>query len=244
MLARGQAAFRGVRLSALTREDLVSSTGQTRVAAQSVSLGEVDAFVSHSWLDDPDAKWEALCSWCRTFTRTHGREPVLWIDKVSMDQSSASKLEEELACLPLFIAGCRSMLVLAGPSYVTRLWCVTELWLAHQVGLKPAHVHVEVLPGAHTDIHSFHAWRAVCSKREDTERLQSFIEMSEGGVGEFNKTVEAMLRGRLAGTAVSSPRTGRGANGLTTPLAGTGDDQKGGRPVTNPFAGSGIIRSV
>jgi len=43
-------------------------------------LGEIDAFVSHSWHDDINAKWEALQEWIHHFRAKRGRDPVLWID--------------------------------------------------------------------------------------------------------------------------------------------------------------------
>ena len=44
-------------------------------------LGSCDAFVSHSWRDDADAKWDALQSWNRNFTDRFGRSPSVWLDK-------------------------------------------------------------------------------------------------------------------------------------------------------------------
>mgnify|MGYP001364275246 CR=1 FL=1 len=35
-------------------------------------------------------------------------------------------IEASLAGLPAYLSGCRFLLVLAGPSYLRRLWCVVE----------------------------------------------------------------------------------------------------------------------
>lgn len=35
-----------------------------------------------SWHDSPNAKWAALSQWAEQFEREHGREPLMWIDKV------------------------------------------------------------------------------------------------------------------------------------------------------------------
>ena len=35
-------------------------------------------------------------------------------------------IETSLAGLPAYLSGCRFLLVLAGPSYLRRLWCVVE----------------------------------------------------------------------------------------------------------------------
>jgi len=39
-----------------------------------------------------------------------------------------SAIEEDLKGLPIFLSGCKELLVLGGPSYLSRLWCVVELF--------------------------------------------------------------------------------------------------------------------
>ena len=46
-------------------------------------------------------------------------------DKACIDQSN---VQQSLACLPVFLAGCQTLLVVAGPTYCSRLWCVMELF--------------------------------------------------------------------------------------------------------------------
>ena len=61
-------------------------------------MGEADAFVSHTWHDDAEEKWELLQRWRMDFKTAHrGREPKLWIDKYCIDQNNVT---ESLACLP------------------------------------------------------------------------------------------------------------------------------------------------
>lgn len=36
-------------------------------------------------------------------------------------------MQENLVCLPLFLAGCNSLLILAGHTWLSRLWCVVEV---------------------------------------------------------------------------------------------------------------------
>ena len=83
-------------------------------------FGEVDAFVSHAWNDDHEQRWAALSRWATKFELENGREPIIWLDKGCIDQSY---IEDSLKCLPVFLAGCKKMVVLAGPQYPTRLWC-------------------------------------------------------------------------------------------------------------------------
>ena len=46
-------------------------------------------------------------------------------DKACIDQNS---IQQSLACLPVFLAGCQTLLVVAGSNYCSRLWCVMELF--------------------------------------------------------------------------------------------------------------------
>ena len=46
-------------------------------------------------------------------------------DKACIDQNS---IQQSLACLPVFLAGCQTLLVVAGPTYCSRLWCVMEIF--------------------------------------------------------------------------------------------------------------------
>eukprot|EP00929_Paragymnodinium_shiwhaense_P054382 TRINITY_DN27249_c0_g1_i1.p1 TRINITY_DN27249_c0_g1~~TRINITY_DN27249_c0_g1_i1.p1 ORF type:complete len:270 (-),score=15.07 TRINITY_DN27249_c0_g1_i1:563-1324(-) len=87
-------------------------------------LSRCDAFFSHSWHDDPGQKWRSLSEWCHEFSEAHGRAPYLWFDKVCVDQSN---IQTDLQCLPIFLAGCNSLLVSCGRTYTTRrAVCVHE----------------------------------------------------------------------------------------------------------------------
>eukprot|EP00927_Polykrikos_kofoidii_P053394 TRINITY_DN4786_c1_g1_i7.p1 TRINITY_DN4786_c1_g1~~TRINITY_DN4786_c1_g1_i7.p1 ORF type:complete len:639 (+),score=73.43 TRINITY_DN4786_c1_g1_i7:194-2110(+) len=94
------------------------------VMSEPCVLGECDAFVSHSWHDCGDMKWQALTNWCEDFAQSRGRAPRLWLDKLCIKQSD---IERDLRCLPIFLAGCNAIVALAGPTFPTRLWCCVEL---------------------------------------------------------------------------------------------------------------------
>ena len=66
-----------------------------------------------SWHDDAAIKWRALQSWRQEFKLQHGREPRLWLDKCCINQND---IATNLACLPIFLAGCKSMVVCLGPN--------------------------------------------------------------------------------------------------------------------------------
>ena len=110
----------------------------------------------HSWHDLPQNKWRTLEAWAAQFAEKNNRSPVLWLDKAQRLESASkmfcsvslsrvatgprtlvhqacidqTAIADSLACLPVFLAGCKNLLVLAGPTYTERLWCVMEV-LAH-----------------------------------------------------------------------------------------------------------------
>ena len=106
-----------------------------------------DYFVSHSWHDPIEFKWRAMCSVASRFKVLHGREPVFWIDKFCMDQEA---VEETLQYLPIFIMACKHTLVLCGPTYFERLWCVWELFIAN---VRPHGLDNVLRRGLYTFLH-------------------------------------------------------------------------------------------
>lgn len=74
-------------------------------------LGECDAFISHSWSDCAATKWLKLQRWRYDFIERHHREPIVWIDKVCIDQTD---IDANLMCLPLHLAGSQKLLIIVG----------------------------------------------------------------------------------------------------------------------------------
>lgn len=94
----------------------------------------------------PGAKYSAISRWAGKHRQDNNHEdPTLWLvrsctpfpqipatnqqhtmvwrraqDKACIDQND---IEQSLACLPVFLASCKQLLCIAGPTYVTRLWC-------------------------------------------------------------------------------------------------------------------------
>jgi hypothetical protein len=133
LLAQAAAHFRYVRFGALDASMLASSSAAPAAYAVSApaDFAQVDAFLSHSWNDDASAKWAALGAWCAEFEIEHGREPLVWLDRCCIDQTD---IESALPSLPVYLAGCQSLLVLFGPTFLTRLWCVVELFTFLSMG--------------------------------------------------------------------------------------------------------------
>ena len=124
---KGPSATPGARPAATTAEELAAKS-------KKATLGSVDAFFSHSWRDEdeaPGAKYAALIAWA---ARLNVEDPTIWLDKACIDQNNVDRAR---ACLPVYLAGCKSLLVVAGSSYCSRLWCGPPLPPHHAPALPP-----------------------------------------------------------------------------------------------------------
>jgi hypothetical protein len=179
------------------------------------SFGEIDVFVSHSWHDSPRRKWEAMQAWRRAFKAANHREPLVWVDRLCIDQSA---IASSIQLLPVYLSGCRRLLCLCGESYFTRLWCLVELFVFVETG---GHVEdIDVLSvredGAQLGVEqiTFDVRDATCSSATDTDRLLATIEASFDGADTFNarmyELVGAQARSRGRGNAAERVSDDRG----------------------------------
>ena len=134
--------------------------------------------------------------------------PMLWLDKACIDQQ---RINESLAALPVYLSGCKELLVLVGPTYCGRLWCVIELFTWLQMGGAAERVRVSPLPpeeGAavgvslDTQLATFDALQAQCYKSEERQRLLGIIETAFGDFKVFNAAVRSILTQRSQVVAV------------------------------------------
>jgi len=125
-LATARRTFLGLPFAELSLEDFASNadTGLNHKAKR-CRLGDVSAFLSHSWHDDPAGKWRKLESWATAYNEKHGKRPTVWLDKACLNQLN---IEAQLACLPIYLSGCSSLVVLAGATFTERIWCVLEVF--------------------------------------------------------------------------------------------------------------------
>ena len=96
-LALGQELFRSLPLSALREADLGTSknTGLHEKTMRA-TLGEVDAFMSHSWSDPGDLKFAALNDWGTRFIE-QGRDASIWLGEYSRNSYSNPRPSRLLA---------------------------------------------------------------------------------------------------------------------------------------------------
>eukprot|EP00933_Yihiella_yeosuensis_P009653 TRINITY_DN11568_c0_g3_i1.p1 TRINITY_DN11568_c0_g3~~TRINITY_DN11568_c0_g3_i1.p1 ORF type:complete len:526 (+),score=61.23 TRINITY_DN11568_c0_g3_i1:101-1678(+) len=184
---------RCVSLDKVTEEDMKKSTPDVKLQAFSRTclLHEIDVFLSHSWHDLADLKWKALQTWRGNFKKQHGREPRVWIDKYCIDQNN---IEASLLCLPVFLAGCQSLLILAGSTYLSRLWCLEEVFVYLQMGRTLQSIEMISLEHeVYNQTVEFDVRDAKCSRDFDKEMLLATIEAGCDGFEGFNRQLRQAL---------------------------------------------------
>ena len=205
-------AFRYVTLGdgGVTFDDLFSNRPDAEVFAKShhATMGDVDVFMSHSWSDDPHAKWAALQRWRADFKRRgSGREPRLWIDKCCLNQKN---IDAALKSLPIFLSGTHKLLILLGPTWLDRLWCVLELFTFVVMGGTPDRIELIVVNATEIDVETgggsdaapvaqmpqqlqtFDVRQAQCTGDNNVAKIMQIIE-SSGTLEDFNSRVIATL---------------------------------------------------
>jgi len=180
-------SFYYVSADKITREAMADSNPNPNLGSlcSKARLGEVDAFLSHSWHDNVNVKWAALQAWRRGFREQNGREPRLWIDKYCIDQNN---ITESLQCLPVYLSGCSNILILCGETYLTRLWCLVEIFVFTEMGGTLSQLQIYVLSrdtnadaNIRAAIDDFDVSKARCTKKKDTYRLQSVMAAASAG---------------------------------------------------------------
>lgn len=190
--------FRRIDISEVTFEDLATNTPDVNLFRRSspAKLRHCDAFVTHSWKDDAPAKWEAMQRWRENFVEKNGREPRIWMDKMCIDQNN---IEADLRCLPVFLCGCRTLLVLCGTSYLSRLWCIMELFtFVHMGGNSDDIEFVPVfrrnavasdMKEIQNGFATFDAKNCTCFHAKDKDRMLGIIHAAFGHFDGFNAAV-------------------------------------------------------
>ena len=115
---RAKAAAVSVRLDQVTEEALKADRFMPELFSMTkpVMMGDIDAFVSHSWADDGERKYYQLRAWGRRFANESGRQPRLWIDKWCLDQKN---IADALPCLQILLVASQDLVLLFGPTFVT-----------------------------------------------------------------------------------------------------------------------------
>ena len=157
-------------------------------------------------MGEGDAQYSQLAGWVAEWQRRPTDSPrssgetLLWIDRACLPPGNVSV---GLTCLPIFVAGSRRLLVLAGSTYSSRLWCAMELWMFVQMG-DAANIDVRMVVNENEQasdvqrsLSHFDASKAQCLLEDDRHRLLGAIEASFGTSGPFNTLVRKLFAERL-----------------------------------------------
>ena len=206
--AEAQRKFYGVELSQVRLEDMQQSTPDPALFARArhARFDEIDWFISHSWHDSPEAKYSALQAARSTFVASHSREPIVWMDKFCIDQTSIS---DSLMCLPVFLAGCKQLYLFCGPTFLERLWCLLEIFVYLEMGGRVEDVTLVLAPPDDAYFEErfarFDVSHATCFDPVERDRLLATIEAGFGGLDQFNASLKGVVADLLK-RAADTPR--------------------------------------
>ena len=116
-------------------------------------------------------------------------------DKACIDQTS---IAADLQALPVFLSGCKELLVVAGSTYSKRLWCVVEVFVFLKTGGSQERMFMADLGGDSVRgmLDQFDALEAKCFLKRDRERLLAVIESGYGDCVKFNRKVRGIFAAR------------------------------------------------
>ena len=137
-------------------------------------------------------------------------------------EQDQKNIEQSLACLPVFLAGCQQLLIVAGPTYCTRLWCVMEIFTFMHMGGDLERIEILPLSSAppcqdvkrlsmrgsrdklKAQFAGFDAAKAQCFLAKDRQRLLAVVEAGFGDFKEFNTRVRSVFAARVLARHLSS----------------------------------------
>ena len=184
----------------------LQADGRSRVAFDNGEEHRYKASSMHKLRAESEA--DAAAASVRASAGQAKRKPLIWLDKACIQQTS---IEEHLAFLPIFLSGCKKLLVTAGPTYASRLWCVfecftflkmggtenrIELWPITRTADTELGRQVCAIQCVHTLL-NFDAWEATCFKPEEKQVLIGVIEAGFGSLAYFNEVMQELLATEL-----------------------------------------------
>jgi len=208
-LKQAKGRFRCIVVSKLSCDDFRISPTAGKPCHELFNLTEVctldgcDAFLSHSWHDPAELRWNALQRWRDCFVEQHQREPRIWFDKACVNQAD---IEQDLRGLPLFLSCSEELLILCGHTYLHRLWCVMELFTFIHSGGNVPRVTIEYLSNdteaqlndedddeIRQQIKTFDAASCQCFSAADKKKMLPIMTAAFGSMDRFNIAVRSLL---------------------------------------------------
>jgi len=148
-------------------------------------------------------------------------------------------IETDLQCLPVFLAGCDTLLILAGKTYTQRLWCVLEIFVFLRMGgtldrvvVVPINMDSEAEAKGMLDI--VDVAKGKCYLESDQQRLLGIIESGFGSFDAFNEVIRTVFHQGLSQltTYNTDSAGGRSARSLLSFWGPGGEKEGEGRHST------------
>jgi hypothetical protein len=142
-------------------------------------------------------KADALAAWATAFAAREGRLPRVWMDELCA--SPALLPAELLAHLPVYMAQCAKLLVLASPTFGDRLLCATEVYLWTEVlGARLDDIQIvlvqdggaEAASATQASFDTFHVDHATFSGADYTQTLAALVQIATPA--RFNRALRAL----------------------------------------------------
>jgi hypothetical protein len=115
-------------------------------------------------------------------------------DKFCVAQTDDATIAVALECLPLWIAGCQQLVVLLGPQFLSRTWCLMELFTHLEMGGSSERITLLLVGnGPSAAARSVDVAASQCDRASDLEMMLAVIEASAGGSRAFNAQLELLL---------------------------------------------------
>lgn len=193
-LSSGIGACKGVRLSMFSTNAL-DKQYEPGFEIEAFPCLSPDFFISHSWSDNAEVKWQVLKEVAKKFEAVYGREPVFWLDKFCIDQRN---IAQSLRYLPVFVAVCKQKLILHGETYFTRLWCCWELFVMRTTEPSLNNALFWSLQGrcsnqVAAELSIFDIRQCNCFVEADKTKIINIVNEMKGGVDSLNKALRDVV---------------------------------------------------
>ena len=146
-------------------------------------------FISHSWYDPHCDKYTALKRVISNFFNEYKRYPTFWFDKVCINQHEISN---GLRVLPITIMSCEKMLILYGKTYLSRLWCVWELFtlITFREANASSFLHVEYIESNLSTQRYFESFKVEWAHCYDPNEEKKVLNVVKSvGIEHFEETI-------------------------------------------------------
>ena len=114
-------------------------------------------------------------------------------------------IDENLMCLPVFLAGCKKLYIVCGPTFLERLWCMLEIFVFIEMGGKTDDVQLFFIPPEgvvepeklqtyfEDKFATFDVAEASCYDPVQKDRLLAIVEAGFGGLDRFNAALTTTM---------------------------------------------------